>query len=285
MTSLGCSTTQIRLRSRRGSEQTWHRSAFGQIAADPAAPDLGLDVADGVGQGHRRRGVGLEDMERQTLGGLGPDAGQLPELIDQLIQCCGIGTTHSTNDSHFPALGYWSSSIPVMVASRPSRTVLTRRIVEDLVSLLAIRLRGAVRALALRLGDHLELYTNGPAQMLAQDRLQSGPPARCSRTCASGSRPLAGKSMISVSPLSSRGVEPVSRLAVPLPSFARIVSRISRPALDQIGGSGGGFGSIARGLAEQGQLLGLQPEARMLRRAVGAPAASRRAYLLSALFF
>src|SRR5512132_2358721 len=59
--------------------------ALGHVPADPAEVHPGLDLGDGPGQ---TLGVGwldLEDMEGEPLGALGPDPGQPPELVDQVL--------------------------------------------------------------------------------------------------------------------------------------------------------------------------------------------------------
>lgn len=67
---------------------------LGQVEANAALADVGLDIADGLGQGEGLFGVGFEDVKRQPFGGLGADAGQGGELLNQFIQTFGIGRVH-----------------------------------------------------------------------------------------------------------------------------------------------------------------------------------------------
>src|SRR5581483_5861387 len=59
------------------------RVGLGQVAADPAEPDLLPDVADRRRQGGRVLAGGAQDVEGQPGGGLLADAGQLAQLLHQ----------------------------------------------------------------------------------------------------------------------------------------------------------------------------------------------------------
>ena len=84
-TSLGSSTTQITVRSRRGSRQIRHSLVLGDVAADRAEPHLVLDLGQRVGEPAYVGRVGREQVERDPLGALGTDAGQPPELVDEVL--------------------------------------------------------------------------------------------------------------------------------------------------------------------------------------------------------
>jgi hypothetical protein len=47
--------------------------------------DLGLHVRDGLGQAFHVVGVRLEDVEGDTLRGLGADPGQTPEFVHEVL--------------------------------------------------------------------------------------------------------------------------------------------------------------------------------------------------------
>jgi hypothetical protein len=59
------------------------RIGVGDVVADRAVRDAGLDVADGVGEPIGLLARRLEDVKRQPLRALGPDAGQRLQLLDQ----------------------------------------------------------------------------------------------------------------------------------------------------------------------------------------------------------
>ena len=58
---------------------------LGQVEAGLAVPDLVLDVADRLGEGQGLLGGALQEVVGQPLGGLGPDAGQAAEGLDQAV--------------------------------------------------------------------------------------------------------------------------------------------------------------------------------------------------------
>ncbi len=58
---------------------------FGEVEAARAEADDLFDLDESVGQGKGFLGRQLEQVEREALGGLGPDAGKLAQLIDELL--------------------------------------------------------------------------------------------------------------------------------------------------------------------------------------------------------
>jgi hypothetical protein len=69
----------------------------GEVEADLAVPDRGLDLADGVGQRERLLLGGAQDVEREPLRCALPDAGQARELGDQAVDRRGEQTNKSSN--------------------------------------------------------------------------------------------------------------------------------------------------------------------------------------------
>ena len=63
-----------------------HSSARGVVEAPAAEVYLGLDLENRLGEAPRLLGIGLEQVVGDALGALGPDAGQPPELVEQLLQ-------------------------------------------------------------------------------------------------------------------------------------------------------------------------------------------------------
>lgn len=62
-----------------------------EVEAGAAVADVGLDVADGVGEAQGLIRRSLQNMEREPLGGAAADARQARELGEQAINGCGIG--------------------------------------------------------------------------------------------------------------------------------------------------------------------------------------------------
>jgi hypothetical protein len=60
-----------------------------EVEADLAAPDFLLDLADRIGERQRLLVGDAEQMERQSLSGALPDAGQACQLGDQPVDGCG----------------------------------------------------------------------------------------------------------------------------------------------------------------------------------------------------
>jgi hypothetical protein len=64
----------------------------GEVEADLAMPDRGLDLADGIGQTERLLLGDAQDVEREPLRRALPDAGQASELGDEPVDgCCEQG--------------------------------------------------------------------------------------------------------------------------------------------------------------------------------------------------
>ena len=83
--SLGSSTTQRTVRSRRGSRQIRHCSASATLPHVHAEPHLVLDLGEGVDEAAYVGRVGREQVEGDPLGALGTDPGQPPELVDEVL--------------------------------------------------------------------------------------------------------------------------------------------------------------------------------------------------------
>ena len=61
----------------------------GEVEADLAVADGGLDLADRVGEAERLLLGDAEDVEGEPLSGALPDAGQASELGDEPVDGCG----------------------------------------------------------------------------------------------------------------------------------------------------------------------------------------------------
>ena len=85
MMSPGSSTTQMVVVSRPASRQIVAELLLGEVEAAVAEAHRLLDLDERVGQGQGFLGGELEQVEGQALGGLGPDAGQLAQLVDELL--------------------------------------------------------------------------------------------------------------------------------------------------------------------------------------------------------
>ena len=55
------------------------------VAARGAEVHLALDLDEDVGEAAHVVGLGVEQVERDALGALRPDPGQLPELVDEVL--------------------------------------------------------------------------------------------------------------------------------------------------------------------------------------------------------
>lgn len=67
------------------------RVDVGDVIADGAEAEVGLQLADGVGQGLGVLRRGAEDVEGEALGAAGSNAGELAELVDEAAH--GLGET------------------------------------------------------------------------------------------------------------------------------------------------------------------------------------------------
>src|SRR5262249_1031067 len=68
--------------------------ALTEVAALPTGPDLFLDGPQGVGQREHLGAVGGQQVVREALGGLRPDARQLAQLAHQAADRTGRLTPH-----------------------------------------------------------------------------------------------------------------------------------------------------------------------------------------------
>ena len=84
-TSFASSTTQIVAGLRRGSRQIDAGLLLGDVAADLAEPHLLAHLDEDLGEAGHVEGLGLQDVERDALRRLRPDAGQAAELVDELL--------------------------------------------------------------------------------------------------------------------------------------------------------------------------------------------------------
>ena len=102
--SRGSSTTQIVSGSRRSSPQTAQSSpTLGDVEADLAERGPFLHGDDRVGQPARVLAGHLQDVERDALRRLGPDAGQAAELVDEGAERAGV---HRRAGSPFVSWGW-----------------------------------------------------------------------------------------------------------------------------------------------------------------------------------
>ncbi len=85
----GSSTTQIVLRLRVELRAVQARIGIGDVVAHRAEAHVHLGVADGVGERQGFFRLGAQNMEREALRGLRPDAGQMFELVDQTLDRFG----------------------------------------------------------------------------------------------------------------------------------------------------------------------------------------------------
>src|ERR1700733_458071 len=67
----------------RGAGTIDARVDVGDVVADGAEPQLGLELAHGVGERVGIRHAGAEDVEGKALRALGADAGKLAQLLDE----------------------------------------------------------------------------------------------------------------------------------------------------------------------------------------------------------
>ena len=67
---------------------------LGDVAAGLAEADLGLDGAQGLDEALDGGRVGGQDVEGHALGGLGADAGQLAELVDEVLDGAFVDGGH-----------------------------------------------------------------------------------------------------------------------------------------------------------------------------------------------
>ena len=94
MTSFGCSTTQITLLSRRGSEQMAQISPSERLKQIVHCRTLVFTSSMAFASAIASSGVGLEDIEHEPLGRPRADAGQLAEFFEQFIQTFSICRIH-----------------------------------------------------------------------------------------------------------------------------------------------------------------------------------------------
>ena len=80
---VGSSMTQMRRWLRVGAGAVAAGIDVGDVVADGAEAEMFLDLADGVREVVRVGGGRAEDVKGEALRGLGADAGELAQLLDQ----------------------------------------------------------------------------------------------------------------------------------------------------------------------------------------------------------
>src|SRR5690606_30007127 len=97
---------------------------LGDVSADLAEPHSLLHVGECLRQRIDVLRVRLQDVERQTLGRLRPDARELAELFDQVLEGTFVYSAHTSLSSMIsPPRTRAITSTPICGASETSRSV------------------------------------------------------------------------------------------------------------------------------------------------------------------